>query len=56
MGLGEEEEAALIRLMLIADKSLCALRDQDKDVKKLFPRKKISSFTSPALDVAKKPH
>lgn len=43
-------------LMLTSDKSLCAFRDQDKEVKKLFPRKKISSFTSAALDVAKKPH
>lgn len=43
-------------LTLIADNSLCDLRDQDKEVKKLFPRKKISSFTSATLDVAEKPH
>ena len=43
-------------LMLIADKSLCDFRDQDKEVKKLFARKKIPSFTSAGLDVAEKPH
>lgn len=41
-------------LMLTADRSVCDLRDQDKEVKKLFPRKKISSFTSAALDIVKK--
>lgn len=41
-------------LMLTAGRSLCALRDQDKEVKKFFCRKKTPSFTSTDLPVVKK--
>lgn len=53
MGRGSSPDS---RLMLIADKSLCDLRYQDKEVKKLFPGKKISSCTTAALDAAKMSH